>query len=181
MLWQLYEANHIDLFFADESGFQLVPCIPYGWQPVGERVRIVSKKRKTLSIFGLLSCENQLICYPTEETTNSAFIISSIDDFVMHKVKRPTVIILDNASIHTSRMMMSKRKDWEAKDVFLFFLPKYSPHLNRIETLWRKTKYEWLKPKHYKSWRTLTRAVKTILASFGSEDYDIKFSKPFYC
>lgn len=180
MLWQLYEANQIDLFFADEAGFQRVPSIPYGWQPTGERVRIVPQKGKTLSIFGLLSPDNQLTCYPTEQMTNADFIIQCIDDFANRKTKRPSVIILDNAPIHRAKKMMIKRKEWENKDLFLFFLPRYSPHLNRIETLWRKVKYEWLKPKHYKSWRSLTNAVKNILASFGSDLYDINFSKPFY-
>lgn len=180
MLWQLYETGQIDLFFADEAGFQRVPSIPYGWQPIGERIRIVPQKGKTLSIFGLLSPDNELTCYPTEQMTNADFIIQCIDDFVTHKIKRPSVIILDNAPIHRANKMMIKRKEWENKDLFLFFLPKYTPHLNRIETLWRKVKYEWLKPRHYKSWRSLTNAVKNILASFGSDLYDIKFSKPFY-
>ena len=74
---------------------------------------------------------------------------------------------------------MDKRQEWEEQDLFIFFLPRYSPHLNRIETLWRKIKYEWLKPRNYQSWKTLTKAVKNILASFGS-DYNINFSDPFY-
>ena len=180
MLWQLYETGQIDLFFADEAGFRQVPCIPYGWQPIGQRTRILPQKGKTLSVFGLLSPDNQLACYPTEQTTNAEFIIQCIDHFLDNKVKRPTVIILDNAPIHTAKIMMNKRKEWENKDLFLFFLPKYSPHINRIETLWRKVKYEWLKPQHYKSWGTLKRAVKDILASFGSDLYNINFSKPFY-
>ena len=36
-------------------------------------------------------------------------------------------------------------------DLFLFFLPTYSPKLNLIEILWRKIKYEWLEFKAYLS------------------------------
>jgi transposase len=179
MLWQLYESKQIDLVFADEAGFQLVPCIPYGWQPIGQRIGILPRKGKTLSIFGLLHADNRLVCYPTEQMTNADFIIQCIDDFVT-KIEKPTVIILDNAPIHRAHKMLVKRKEWENKDLFIFFLPRYSPHLNRIETLWRKTKYEWLKPRNYKTWGTLTSSIKNILASFGSDLYNIKFSRPFY-
>jgi transposase len=175
----LQENGHIDLFFSDESGFQLVPNLPYGWQPKGEYVRMMPRKGKNMSVFGLLGTDNRLVSYPTEECTNAAFIIRCLDDFVT-ELKKPTVIIMDNAPIHRAKAMMEKRKEWEDKDLFIFFLPRYCPHLNRIETLWRKMKYEWLKPKDYKSWRTFTSAVKKILASFGSDEYNIRFSEPYY-
>ena len=179
VLWTLQEHKHIDLFFSDESGFQLVPNLPYGWQSKGEYVRMLPRKGKNLSVFGLLSTDNQLVGYPTEQTTNADFIIQCLDDFVT-KIKKPTVVIMDNAPIHKAKAMMNKRKEWESKELFIFFLPKYCPHLNRIETLWRKIKYEWLKPKDYKSWKTFTNAVKNILVSFGSEKYNINFSTPYY-
>lgn len=178
LLWKLNQSAYIDLFFGDEAGFQLVPNIPYGWQAKGEYVRMLPRKGKTLSIFALLGTDNRLISYPTEQRTNADFIIQSLDDFTT-KINRPTVIILDNAPIHRAKKMQAKREEWEQKGLFIFFLPKYCPHLNRIEILWRKIKYEWLHHRHYKSWNTLTKAVKNMLASFGS-DYIIKFSKPYY-
>lgn len=178
-LWMLQKQGFIDLYFGDEAGFQLVPNLPYGWQAKGEYVRMLPRKGKNLSIFGLLSSDNHLVCYPTEQSTNAAFIIESLDHFAS-KITKPTVLILDNAPIHKARAFMHKRAQWEAKDLFIFFLPKYCPHLNRIETLWRKIKYEWIQPKDYKSWRTFTSAVKNILASFGSDQYNIKFSEPYY-
>ncbi len=70
--------------------------------------------------------------------------------------------------------MQSKVAEWEAKNLYIFFLPAYSPHLNLIETLWRKMKYEWLKPEDYASFEKLTEAVKKILSEIGKE-YKIKF------
>jgi len=179
ILWLLQENNHIDLFFSDESGFQLVPNLPYGWQFKREYVRILPRRGKNLSVFGLLSTNNRLISYPTEQNTNANFIIQCLDDFVT-KITKPTVVIMDNAPIHKAKILLKRREEWEKKNLFIFFLPKYSPHLNRIETLWRKMKYEWIKPKDYKSWRTFTKAVKNILATFGTDNYNIKFSDPFY-
>jgi len=46
--------------------------------------------------------------------------------------------------------------------------------LNIIETLWRKIKYEWLKPQHYENAQTLKNAVIDILKSYP-EKFNIVF------
>jgi transposase len=43
--------------------------------------------------------------------------------------------------------------------LFVRFLPPYSPHLNLAEVLWRKLKYEWLRPQDYADEDTLPDAV----------------------
>ena len=179
ILWQVDQCDYIDLYFGDESGFQLVPNIPYGWQAKGEYVRMLPRKGKTLSVFGLLSTTNRLVSYPTENRVNADFIIQSLDNFVQ-KIEKLTVIVLDNAPIHRAKKMKARIEHWQKQGLFIFFLPKYAPHLNRIETLWRKMKYEWLHPKDYKSWNTFTKAVKNILASFDQGQFNIKFNEPYY-
>ncbi len=56
-----------------------------------------------------------------------------------------------------------------------FFLPTYSPHLNKIEILWRFIKYKWLEIEAYESYSSLVKAVENILINFGSE-YTINFA-----
>ena len=70
--------------------------------------------------------------------------------------------------------MTEKLAEWEEKGFYIFFLPTYSPHLNKIEILWRKMKYKWLKPQDYLSFESLTKAIKEILSSLGTE-YKINF------
>ena len=41
---KLEDKQAIRLFFTDETGFNLVPNIPYGWQPIGEQKTIRSAK-----------------------------------------------------------------------------------------------------------------------------------------
>ena len=50
-----------------------------------------------------------------------------------------------------------------------FFLPPYSPHLNLIEIIWRKTKYDWLSPAAYQKSDTFFTAIQAILVAFGTQ------------
>jgi transposase len=103
-----------------------------------------------------------------EKSVDSDMVISCIDDFVK-TIKGKTVIVMDNASIHHSKKFNAKLGEWITKGLRIFHLSPYSPHLNIIETLWRKIKYKWLKPEDYDSWETLIRAVEKILNSVGKD------------
>lgn len=72
--------------------------------------------------------------------------------------------------------MYEQQAKWEGQEMYLFFLPTYSPHLNPIEILWRFIKYRWLQKIHYGSWGRLKKAVFAITRSFGQE-YSICFEK----
>ncbi|MDD5036822.1 MAG: transposase [Methylococcaceae bacterium] len=86
-----------------------------------------------------------------------------------------TVLVLDNASIHTAKNIQDKRAEWETKNLFLYFLPAYSPELNLIEILWRKVKYEWLPFDAHESYEKLRLCLEKIFSGFGSE-YNIIYS-----
>lgn len=171
----LWEQKQVDIYFADEVGFSLTPSIPYCWSKIGEQKEIPAKKGLAYNVFGLMSPEQKLTTYVTEKSIDSQFIIAALDDFT-NKINKLTVVILDNAPWHTSSYIQSKIDEWEEKGLFLLYLPTYSPHLNKIETLWRFIKYQWLKVKDYKDLKSLKSAIRNILKKFGSEDYQIKFT-----
>lgn len=172
----LAKTGFIDMYFADESYFNLSPEVPYGWQKINEYIKIVPRKKTSHKIFGLLSREkDDLQTYEAKKNINSEFIIACIQDFAT-KTTQKTVIVLDNASTHCSKLMQAQIELWKELDIELFFLPKYSPHLNLIETCWRKMKYEWLEPADYDTEETLTIALKRIFDNYGT-DFNIKFSE----
>lgn len=178
---RLQQRDLIDVYFADESGFNLQPNIPYGWQPIGEQWAFPSHKKQVLNTFGLLNVVNKhLVTYSTKpkQMVNSHFICQSLDDFAS-KIKRLTVIILDNAPWHKSEQFFNRINYWQDQGLFIFHLPRYCPHLNLIETLWRKIKYEWLTTADYNSKTALKRKLKFIYANFGNL-FDIEFSMNFY-
>lgn len=164
----------IELFFGDESGFWQNPVIARAWQFAGEEIRLLPEKGKRLSVFGLLSrkCEGQF--WTSEKTIKTEFVIDCLEEWIANKSAKPRVLVLDNAKIHRSKLMKSKLAEWEEKGFYIFNLSPYSPHLNIIEILWRKMKYEWLKPEDYTSFEKLTEAIKGILSNLG-EEYKISF------
>ncbi len=164
----------IKLYFADESGFSLTPSVPYGWQPVNQPIRMTSKRSNRLNVFGLMTADNELQSYTFKGSATADLIIAFIDDFAKTTTQR-TVITIDNATVHHSDEFHDKIQEWKQQDIDIFYLPRYAPHLNIIETLWRKIKYEWLQPAHYKTMQTLEAAIDNILINFGS-DFTINFS-----
>jgi len=53
---------------------------------------------------------------------------------------KPTVIVLDNARVHTAAQVKEQSVCWQQRGLFLFYLPPYSPHLNIAERLWKELK-----------------------------------------
>ena len=173
-LLALAAVGRIEVFFGDESGFWQNPVIARAWQFAGEEIRLLPEKGQRLSVFGLLNqkCEGKF--WTSEKTIKSEFVIECLEAWIKEKPEQPRVLVLDNAPIHRSQKMQEKLPEWEEKGFYIFNLPTYSPHLNIIEILWRKMKYEWLKPEDYASFEKLTEAIKEVLSNLG-EEYKINF------
>ena len=172
-LKKLEDAGKINLYYLDETGFCLVPSVPYGWQNVGEYLPIDSSRSQRLNVLGIMNRHNHLHAYVSTQSINSDVIIACIDTF-FPVVDLPTVIVVDRASIHTSNMMFEHLEEWRNRGITIFELPAYSPELNLIEVLWRFIKYEWLPLNAYSSWKSLVFWVEKILKEFG-ENYAINF------
>lgn len=173
----LYISGLIDVYFVDESGFSLTPNVSYAWQPIGEQWGIPSAKTKVMNVLSFLNVRSShLVTYPLPLNAymNSKVFIQCMDDF-SDKITRNTAIIIDRAPWHTSWEVLGKIEAWENKGLYVFFLPSYSPHLNLIETLWRKIKHEWLKINDYQSKNTLKKKLVEIFSYYGSQ-YNIEFS-----
>jgi transposase len=174
-LERVAQCGAIDLFYGDECGVSLTPCIPYGWQFPDEKVSAPSTKGKAVNCFALLSRDNRCFFRTTEQTIEARLVCDFLDQF-SHGLRRPTVVVLDNAPAHQGEIK-KRRAAWEHKGLYVFFLPVYSPHLNIVEILWKKLKYEWLHAGDYDHKSLLCYRVWQALAAVGS-DLKIAF-KPF--
>lgn len=178
MLEELAHGDLIDLYYADECRVSLRPVVPYAWQFDDEQVWMPASQGPGLTCFGLLRRDNTLCFQTTSQTITASFVVEQLEQLSL-SLSRETVVVLDNARVHTAKVVQARRSVWEARGLTLFFLPPYSPHLNLAETLWRKLKYEWLGPRDYLSFDTLQDATHTALAAVGSR-LTIAFSKLSY-
>jgi transposase len=170
---RLEDEGKIDLYYLDETGFCLIPSVPYGWQDIGEYVKLKSRRSRRLNVLGFMSRKNKLETYVSYQTINSDVIAHCIDSF-FSQVNKPTIIVADQASIHTSSTILDKIEEWKERGITIFELPSYSPELNMIEILWRFIKYEWIEIDAYSSWNTFVESIEKILSKFG-KDYVINF------
>ena len=95
-------------------------------------------------------------------------MISCIDAFAS-QIKKYTIVVLDNASIHHSRKFRAHVEKWKKMGLELFYLPTYSPELNKIEILWKQMKYHWMTPTSYSDLDTLEQALYECLRNIGTK------------
>jgi transposase len=142
--------------------------VPYGWQFKDEDVAIEVSRGKALNCFGLISRKSVLHFATTTQKITADFILEQLDRFSWHIIK-PTVVVLDNARIHTAKKIKERLRYWQKRGLYIFYLPPYSPHLNICERLWKELKARWIKPEDYKNTDTLFYRVNQVLNSVGKE------------
>ena len=162
------EEGKIDLYYADESHVCTEGYVPYGWQFRDEDVHIPSQKIARLNIFGMTTRDNRYEGFTSRGSITAEKLSDFLDRMSLQPRKRNTVVVLDNASIHRSKLVKELRPIWESRGLFLFYLPPYSPHLNIVETLWRILKGKWIRPQDYESTDSLFYATDRALASVGT-------------
>ncbi len=96
--------------------------------------------------------------------------VQAVDAWLLHQTG-PTLLVLDNASIHRARLVVARQPAWREKGLQLFFIPPYSPELNHIENLWRHFKHEWLAPADYQTEQTLLQRIKEIALQINQKCY----------
>jgi hypothetical protein len=162
-----------DLYYFNESGFCCILYFPYAWQEKGQTIQLESRPSKHLNVLQFLSKHNELQAYSCLGSVKSDVVVRCINDFCKDRDKK-TVLVMDNAPIHTSETFQNNIPLWKEKDSGVFYLPKYSPELNYIEILWRFIKYEWIELDAYKSRTHLANYVENVLQNFGGK-YQIIF------
>lgn len=170
----------IDLFYLDESGF--APTLPTGYTWARRKTRPLvwdePPQGRRLNVLGALAVGGPtpglVWTAPPGKLDSAAFLA-----FVCREVAglpappgalprgyrraRPCVIVLDNYSVHRSAAVRAARPDLDRVGVAFFYLPPYSPDLNRIEPLWRHVKHEQLPVRSYRTLEDLRAAVTAAL------------------
>jgi transposase len=92
--------------------------------------------------------------------------------------KKKLLLVLDNARYHHAK----KLQPWleSVSDLMeLFFLPAYSPDLNPIEILWKKTRRNVTHNRFFKSIQHLSYDLKGYWSMFERPNEELKSSSAF--
>lgn len=79
------------------------------------------------------------------------------------KRERPLMVVLDNYSVHKGQIVAEALPLLEAADIYLVYLPSYSPELSKIEPVWNDTKQHYLPTRSYAEVVDLKRATDAAL------------------
>jgi hypothetical protein len=168
-LEQLAEDGAIDLFYGDEASVSERATVPYAWQFADEKhtAFMPATQGASLSCFALISRDNRFHGATTEGRIDAAFVYEQLD-LLANRITKETVLVMDNATPHRAKIIEQARGGWAERGLTIFYLPKYSPHLNIAEHLWKHLKYWWLQPEMYVSKQLLFYSVSLALAAFGT-------------
>lgn len=167
-------SGEIDIVYSDESGFNMVPCVPYAWQPKGECIEVPASKSRNLNVAGFMNKDNELTPFVFETGIDADTVIACFDSFC-RTITGKTFVLTDNSPLHRSKKFISRIASWCKEGLIVKYLPAYSPELNLIEILWRKIKYEWMPFSAYISLKKFAECLDNILVNFGSQ-YVIEFN-----
>jgi transposase len=173
-LQQQEDRGKVALYYFDEAGFALDPSIPYAWQESGTVIELPAMKYGRMNVLGFMNRNNDLHTYMFDQSIHTGVVIACFDAFCK-TIKKKTVVMIDNASIHTSEDFEDRLPHWKKQGLIIKYLPTYSPELNLIEILWRRIKYDWLPFSAYQCLHAMIEALENILSNVGSK-YQITFA-----
>lgn len=138
-LEQLYSDDDVDIWFADESGFEGDPRPRKRWDKKGRKTRVTKNGgHLRMNVIGMV-CPRTGQFFAIEASHSDSIMYQAFLDEASTTVsfqRATNVLIMDNASWH--RRKNNKWHGWQPK-----YLPPYSPDLNPIERIWLKMKAEW--------------------------------------
>lgn len=179
------QRGELALYCVDGVRFSRQAPVPYAWQLRGQPPVALPAERGAgggYSVLGFwrpadaLGSGRQLFMGVRAAPAFAAeLFVLAVADFLA-SLTQPTVLVLDNASIHKSLLVKAQLAQWAEQGLTLYFLPPYSPELNRIEILWRFCQHYWLTPEAYQTPQTLLQHVTELLQAIGTENYQITFA-----
>ena len=99
--------------------------VPYGWQFADEQISIPAQKGQGLHCFAFMSRGNQIIYRTCEQNITAAFVVEQLESLSLAFVK-PTVVVLNNARIHTAAKLKERLAYWQQRGLFVFYPPPIS-------------------------------------------------------
>ncbi len=155
-------AGELVLYYLDECGFS--PTLPLGssWSLPNQRKLVryeapQGRRVNAMAAYRPLGPSPRLEVFTAERTWDSYDLLGFLR--ALPWTKAPRVVVLDNASIHTSQLIRQARHRVTTLGIYLYFLPPYSPELNQAEPVFRQVKHQEIPQRSFTTRSELREAV----------------------
>jgi putative transposase len=128
--------------------------------PQGRRVNVLA----SYAPYGLAP---RLDALAFERTLTSDDVIAYLKALPWAEV--PRVVVLDNASLHVSKVMKAARPGLAKLGIYLYYLPAYSPELNEIEAVFKQVKHHEIPQRSHATKAGLREAVEQGFARYRNK------------
>jgi transposase len=142
----------------------------YSWCLPGQRKRVryeypQGRRVNALATYEPFAPAPRLDAVPFERTLTSDDLLAYLRERLPAS-SAPRVVVLDNAGIHTSKVVKAARSGLARQGIYLYYLPAYSPELNRIEPVFKQVKHHEIPVRSYTSKADLRQAVEDGFDSY---------------
>jgi transposase len=170
-LQQRAELGLLELYYLDECGFS--PSLPtgYSWALPGERKRVKyeypqGRRVNALAAYRPYGPAPWLDAQVFERTLTSDDLIAYLQER-LPAAAVPRVVVLDNASLHVSKVTKGARPALAKRGIYLYYLPAYSPELNEIEPVFKQVKHHEIPKRSHTSKAELRGSVEQGFDSYS--------------
>ncbi len=156
------------LAYLDECGFSPSQPVTYSWTAGGARKRMPYENPcgRRVNAIGILIADGSepLLLWDTAPRSLTSQDLLAILPAVPRRTRR-LVVVLDNGSLHVSRVIKDALPELKEQGIELYYLPPYSPELNAIEPVFGGIKAHGLPERRYTSVAALIEAVDTAFTA----------------
>lgn len=147
--------------YLDECGFSPTQPVSYSWTLTGHRKRVhyENPEGRRVNVLAAMTYapSPSLSWISLPRTLKADELIAFLSSLGL--ADSLTVVVLDNASMHRSKLVKGARPELLRHGIVLYFLPPYSPELNLIEPVFGVIKHYDMPERSYTSIDDLTEAV----------------------
>ena len=147
------------ILFYDSSHPSYETNLDYGWFKKGQDIVIPNHgKRGTVNISGAVDLESLDVIVNFPEKVTSESTIATLKKIESQYPNEQKIhLILDNAKVHSSKMVQDFLR---TSKINLVFLPPYSPNLNLMERIWGLLYRKLLTNKFYQTFSEFKADIK---------------------
>ena len=142
-LIEKYATGKYEIWSTDECHFHQHGTRFRMWLPkdIKDPTVIQEPNRLKVSIFGSVNVDTGRLVYCMNSIFNAETFLEHLKKILQGRSKRRKILlIVDNARYHHAKVIQPWLERNKRKIEFMF-LPPYSPELNPIERVWKKTRY----------------------------------------